>query len=292
VQVKTILVNGVEYAVTWTSLTNWTLTLPLATGTNFVVAQGYDAQGLVLSNAADSIVITNLGPGAPLPVVINEWMADNAAPDGFPDPLDGAYKDWIELYNPNTNAFNLSSYYLTDDFADTTKWRMPTNTVIAAHGFLLVWADGKTNLNALSTNGDLHTSFQLSKSGESIGLYTPDGVTAQSTVVFGAQLQNMSQGRYPDGPNGLIYFMGNFTPRSANTLPPLQFTQITETNGVASLAWQAIPAQTYRLQYNTNLADGNWTDITPDITGSNKIARATAPATADAWRFYRVRWLQ
>jgi hypothetical protein len=86
--------------------------------------------------------------------------------------------------------------------------------------------------------------------------------------------------------------MGNFTPRSANTLPPLQFTQITVTNGVASLAWQAIPAQTYRLQYNTNLADGNWTDITPDITGSNKIARATAPATADAWRFYRVRWLQ
>lgn len=292
VQVKTILVNGIEYALTWTSLTNWTLTLPLATGTNFVVVQGYDPHGLVLSNAADSIVITNLGPGAPFPVVINEWMADNASPDGYPDPLDGAFEDWLELYNPNTNFFNLSGYCLTDDLADTTKWRIPTNTLIAAHGFLLIWADGKTNLNALSTNGDLHANFQLSKSGESIGLYTPDGITAQSTVVFGPQLQNISEGRYSDGPNGTIYFMGNFTPRAANMLPSLQFTQISITNGVANLAWDAIPAQTYRLQYKTNLADVNWTDVTPDIIASNKVVRATALASPDARRFYRVRWLQ
>src|SRR5205823_3642390 len=111
-------------ALTWTTLTNWSLTLPLATGTNYIIVQGYDAQSLLLTNDFDSITITNLGPGAPLPVVINEWMADNASPDGFPDPLDGSFKDWFELFNPNTNAFNLSGFCLTDDLAVTTKWHI------------------------------------------------------------------------------------------------------------------------------------------------------------------------
>jgi hypothetical protein len=84
----------------------------------------------------------------------------------------------------------------------------------------------------------------------------------------------------------------NFTPRSANVLPPLQFTEISMTNGAASLVWQAIPAQTYRLQYATNLTDVNWTDIAPDVSASNKILRVTAPAATDTRRFYRVRWVQ
>jgi hypothetical protein len=187
-------------------------------------------------------------------------------------------------------SFNLSGYCLTDDFSNTTKWRIPTNTIIPAHGFLLVWADNKTNLNGLSTNGDLHANFQLSKDGESIGLFTPDGVTAQSTIVFGSQMQNISQGRYADGPNGTIYFMGNFTPRAANVLPALQFTAISVTNGIANLSWAAVPAETYRLQYKTNLADALWTDVAPDIIASNKIAHVTLPA---AFRqFFRVRWVQ
>jgi hypothetical protein len=292
VQVKTILVNGVAYALTWTSLTNWSLTVPLGTGTNYIVAQGYDGQGLLLTNDADSITITNLGPGAPLPVVINEWMADNSAPDGFPDSLDGLFKDWFELFNPNTNAFNLSSYCLTDDLADPTKWRIPTNTIIPGHGFLLVWADNKTNLNGLSTNGDLHANFQLSKSGETIGLFTPDGVTAQSTVTFGPQLTSIGQGHYPDGPNSPIYFLGNLSPRHANTLPPLQFTEMSVTNGIATVAWETIPAQTYRLQYKTNLADLIWTDVTPDISATNKIVRVTRPTVTEGQQYYRVMWAQ
>ncbi len=246
----------------------------------------------MLTNAADSITITNLGPGAPLPIVINEWMAENAAPDGFADLLDGLFKDWFELFNPNTNAFNLSGFCLTDDLADTTKWHIPTNTFIAGRGFLLVWADNKTNLNGLSTNGDLHANFQLSKGGESIGLFTPDGITAQSTVTFGPQMQNISQGHYSDGPNSPFYFMGNFSPRQANVLPPLRFTEISITNSLVTLAWDAIPAQTYRLQFKTNLADVNWTDLAPDLSATNKFVRCTNPAMTDIQRFYRVLWIQ
>ena len=129
IQVKTIQINGVTYALNWTTLTNWSLVLPLRTGTNSLVFQGFDAQDTALTNATDTLTITNLGPGVPLPVLINEWMADNAGPDGFADPLDGLFKNWFELYNPNPDPVNLSGFYLTDDLALPTQWRIPTNSL-------------------------------------------------------------------------------------------------------------------------------------------------------------------
>ncbi len=161
---------------------------------------------------------TNNNPAsAPSPVVISEWMADNAAPNGFPDPADGKFQDWFELYNPNTNAFDLSGYFLTDTLSQPDKWQIPNNTIIAAKGFLIVWADNEPLQNGL--NADLHANFQLSNGGEAIGLFAPDG-TPQSTVTFGPQFQNISQGRFPTGnTNQTYWFMTNSTPRSANAYP-------------------------------------------------------------------------
>ena len=286
IQIKTIQVNGIAYALNWSTLTNWSLTVPLSTGTNSLWVAGLDGQGL--TNATSSIIVTNLGAGAPLPVIINEWMADNAGPDGLADPLDGLFKDWFELYNPNPTNINLSGFYLTDDLAWRTQWRIPTNTFIAGHGFRLVWADNKTNLNALSTNGDLHASFQLSKDGESIGLFAPDGMAVQSAVTFGPQMQNISQGRFPDGDANTLYFMTHFTPRSSNILPPLRFTEISAANGLVVLEWEAIPAMTYRLQYKTNLSDAAWTDIAPDVVASGKSIRCTNTLETGSPRCYRV----
>ena len=116
-----------------------------------------------------------------------EWMADNAGPDGFPDPADGLFQDWFELFNPNSSDFNLSGYYLTDNLSQPSKWRIPTNTVIRAGRFLLVWADNQTNQNNGQPGSDLHAAFQLNAAGEAIGLFAPDGLTAQSTVVFGSK---------------------------------------------------------------------------------------------------------
>jgi hypothetical protein len=286
IQINTIQVNGITYALNWSTLTNWSLTLPLRTGTNSLLVAGLDGQGL--TNATDSITVTNLGAGAPLPVIVNEWMANNAGPDGLADPLDGLFKDWFELYNPNPTNINLSGFYLTDDLALPTEWRIPTNTIIAGHGFLLVWADNKTNLNALSTNGDLHAPFQLSKDGEAIGLFAPDGMAVQSAVTFGPQMQNISQGRFPDGDANAVYFMGQFTPRFSNTLPPLHFTGISVMNGLAVLEWEAIPAMTYRLQYKTNLSDAAWVDIAPDVVASGKSIRCTNALGTSSPRCYRV----
>ena len=108
IAVNQIEVNGTAYPVTWTSVTNWTITIPLNAGATALAALGLDQQGGVVSNAVDSIVVNNTGSGALLPVVINEWMADNQGPGGFPNPVTGSFSDWFELFNPNTNAVNLA----------------------------------------------------------------------------------------------------------------------------------------------------------------------------------------
>jgi hypothetical protein len=156
---------------------------------------------------------TNNPASAPIDVRINEWMADNLTT--LADPADGNYEDWIELYNPATNAVDLTGFFLSDTTTNTTQWPVPAGTTIPARGYLLVWADGETGQNS-PARPDIHASFSLSKGGEAIGLFAPDG-TVIDAVTFGAQATDVSQGRFEDGAAS-IYFMTNATPRAANYL--------------------------------------------------------------------------
>ncbi|PYS34965.1 MAG: hypothetical protein DMG14_28165, partial [Acidobacteria bacterium] len=108
----------------------------------------------------------------PVSVFINEWVASNVAGQGgYPDPADGHYDDWFELYNATAQPANISGLYLTDDLNNKLQWRIPNGTIIPAHGYQLVWADNDLAENGTGTNGDLHAGFNLSKSGESLGLF-------------------------------------------------------------------------------------------------------------------------
>ncbi len=287
IQAHTIQINGIAYPLYWSALTNWSLTIPLNPGTNPIVAQGYDASGNAIATASDSISIFNSSSGVLLPVIVNEWMADNAAPNGFVYPGDGTYQDWFELFNPNNAPVDLSGFFLTDNLSQPTKWRIPTNTVIVGKGFLLVWADSRTNLNGMGTNGDLHASFSLAKGGEAIGLYGTNGLTPQSTVTFGAQTENVSKGFFPNGDTNRAYFMTSFTPRAANILPLLQFGNVSVVGGFLHLEWAAIPNESYRLQFKTNLADVAWINLGSDVVATGGSIRFTNQIGADPQRFYR-----
>ena len=288
--VKEIRVNGVSYGLTWTSLTNWTLTAPLPGLVNVLVTQGVDNYGNNLTNATDSIIVTNLGGLPPGPVVVNEWMADNAAPGGFADPLDGLFQDWIELYNPNDVPVNLSGFYLTDTLSVPTKWQVPANVVIAPRGFLLVWADGDTGQNGSGTNGDLHAGFSLSKGGEAIGLYAADG-TPQHTIVFGEQCENVSQGLFPDGNTNTVYSMADWSPRAANRLgappSPELGRLVLQTNGVIAFEAGVIAGRTYRAEFKDSLDDPSWTPLaTLTATGTSLVIADSSGTQPE--RYYRV----
>jgi Metallo-peptidase family M12B Reprolysin-like len=68
--------------------------------------------------------------------------------------------------------------------------------------------------------------------------------------------------------------------------PVLQSFRLAD--GVAQLAWNTIPGQSYRLQYKPDLAATNWTDILPDITATAATASATDPVGSAPQRFYRI----
>ena len=289
IQVKTIEVNHIPYAVTWSSPTAWTLTVPLFGPTNLLLVQGVDGHGNRPTNALDSITVTNTGSAAPLPVGINEWMADNAPPGGFANPADGLFPDWFELFNPNEAPVNLSGFFLTDDLAVPTRWRIPTNTVIAGRGFLLVWADHQTGQNSGLAGSDLHAAFQLSAGGEAIGLFAPDGVTPQSVVVYGPQMANVSQGLFPDGDTNAVYFMTNFTPRAANTLAVgLAITAISADAQKVTLTWSAIPGRVYRVEYKDRLEAAVWTPWGAQVVAGAGTASAADTMPSLTQRFYRV----
>lgn len=72
-------------------------------------------------------------------VVINEFLASNI--NGIIDE-DNEYPDWLEIYNSDTEAVNLSNYGISDDKLLPLKWIFP-NINIAPNGHLLVFASGK-----------------------------------------------------------------------------------------------------------------------------------------------------
>jgi hypothetical protein len=159
---------------------------------------------------------TNNSALAPINVFINEWMADNAST--LANPYGGKFDDWFELYNPGADTVDLGGYYLTGTLTDKTKFQIPNNGqyLIPPHGYFLVWADNNSAQNG-PDRPELHVNFKLSKSGDSIGLFSPDG-TAIDALSFGAQTTDVSEGRYPDGA-AAIFAMLMPTPGAANVVP-------------------------------------------------------------------------
>lgn len=161
---------------------------------------------------------TNDGRSAPLVVFINEWMAANSRTLA---DADRDYEDWIELYNPGTNAVDLAGYYLTDTLANRSKYLITTNGahVIPPQGYLLVWADEETGQNLINgvPQTDLHVNFKLAAVGEEIGLFAPDG-TPVDAATFGQQTNDVSMGRHPDGSASIVFMPGSASPRAANSL--------------------------------------------------------------------------
>lgn len=144
------------------------------------------------------------------PVILNEFVADNKT--GITNQL-GEHADWIELRNLTDSAVDLGGWYLSDDSTAPTKWQFPSNTHIAANGYLLVWADDNTSL---TTATNLHAGFKLSKSGEQIVLTGPASANypLYDTITFGSQTTDKSFGRSPA--NDDAWIIQSPTPGMAN----------------------------------------------------------------------------
>jgi hypothetical protein len=104
---------------------------------------------------------------------INEIMAAGQAV--LPDE-DGAFPDWLEVFNAGPEAVDLGGWHLTDDTAKSMEWTFPART-LGAGEYLVVFASAK---NRRPAEGPLHTSFRLTSAGEYLALTRPDGSIAHA----------------------------------------------------------------------------------------------------------------
>jgi hypothetical protein len=128
-------------------------------------------------------------------VTINEFMADNTST--IFNPVGGKADDWFELFNGGDSAVDLHQLPAHGEPHELNQFTVPPGYVIPAGGFLLVWADNNAKANS-PTNAALHVNFKLAKAGQQLGLFSPDGNLVDG-FTFGAQTNDISQGRYPDG---------------------------------------------------------------------------------------------
>lgn len=130
-------------------------------------------------------------------IVINEFMASNTL-TAVPNAIPASFDDWIELKNLGATPIDLGGWSLTDTASNLNLWTFPANSTINPGGFLVVFASGQ---NQPDLNGNLHTNFKLSRTGEYVALVRPNGTVASGYGPGGSdypvQSDDVSYGRHP-----------------------------------------------------------------------------------------------
>jgi len=148
--------------------------------------------------------------------VISEFMAANET--GLQDG-DGEFSDWIEIFNPTASSVDLSSYFLTEDSSDLTKWSFP-RLPLAPGERTIIFASGK---GAAGPAGEIHTNFKLSAGGEYLALVTASGSTLlqEFAPTYPALDKDVSYGILR-GDLSTSRVLGNPTPGQLNdaSIPP------------------------------------------------------------------------
>ena len=154
--------------------------------------------------------------------IINEVQSSNTL---LPDPF-GQLIDWVEIYNPDSTAFDLSGHYLSDSSSNRTKYPFPNGTTIGAGGYLLVWCGQASEFPVTGPYpaGQLRaTGFAISSGGEPVLLTAPDGTTTVDEFPALAIGVSRSLGRGLGAQSSLLFLYVEPTQSTANTTAGISF---------------------------------------------------------------------
>jgi len=145
--------------------------------------------------------------GAPLPLSLTEFLADN---DNTLEDGDGRSSDWVEIHNPNVFAIDLEGYFLTDTLANLQLWQF-SSLEIDAEEYLVVFLSDRVpseETGIIDAAGFPHAGLQLSSNGEYLALVAPDGQTVLSEFAptYPEQHEDVSYGVDPSRGSRHAYF--------------------------------------------------------------------------------------
>ena len=146
------------------------------------------------------------------PVCVNEVSAsNNALINEY-----GKKNDWVELYNATNEDVDIEGMYLSDNLDQPLKYKVTkggtsANTIIPAHGYLIVWCD-----KLETTSQALHAPFKLAGE-EGVVVLTAANGSWSDILQYGPHDGNSTVGRYPDG-TADIYMMNVPTIQKTNIL--------------------------------------------------------------------------
>jgi hypothetical protein len=198
---------------------------------------------------------------------ISEFMAENKKTLADED---GAFSDWIEIYNPDAASVDMAGYALTDDVLFPQKWVFPS-VIIPSGGHLVVFASGK---NRFDPAGTLHTNFQLEKEGEYLALVAPNGVTkvTEFAPTFPPQEEDRSYGSAVPIATGTTIAAGapcRYTIPAADIIDwnTLAFSDVGWTDGHTGVGYENNPGDA--TNYTSLIApDGNVQPVMYNIRGT------------------------
>ncbi|HEY1790009.1 MAG TPA: lamin tail domain-containing protein [Verrucomicrobiae bacterium] len=251
VNVDTVWINGVAYPLTWTTLTNWVVNVPLVNGTNNLSVVGTGINGLPIAGDTGNVNVVYNGTNAsPVgQIVINEIMYDPAVNNA----------EFVELYNNSTNtAFDLSGWQLQGP-----GYTFPNGSIIGPTNFLVLAANGAAFAAAYGATAPVFDTFDgLLQPGQTLSLTQPEAGGTNLTVTevkydsvppwptnasgTGASLQlidplqdNWRVGNWstapltatPDAPNSVAASLAPFPPLWINELQADNLTGITNSAG-------------------------------------------------------------
>ena len=199
VNVATVWINDVAYPLTWITLTNWVVKLPLASGTNQLSVVGVGLNGLPITGDSNSVsVVYNGTNSSPVgQIVLNEIM--------YAPTVNNA--QFVELYNSSSNMmFDLSGWQLQG-----LGYTFPNGSTLAPTNYLVLAANGAAFAGAYGATNPVFDTFDgtLSANGETLTLTTSSNLTV-TKVRYANQLP------WPTNANGTGASLQLMDPRQDN----------------------------------------------------------------------------
>jgi len=172
-EVDLFTVGGQSVVVTWTSMTGWTLLVPVPTGTNALVLLGYDRHGNLISGASNVVSVINSAlPESPDgKMVFNEIMHHPPLPDA----------QYVELFNAATNtAFDLGGWEVNG-----LSYTFPPGSLILPRSYLTLARSASVFANAYGVSNVVSGIYggNLQDDGETLSLLRPGTAPGTPIVV-------------------------------------------------------------------------------------------------------------